>query len=194
MARVRGGFTVYFSFKASDFRRWLYATQKLESIVRYWARRLPQTLATQYAENVKRNIMRQKFMGAYQPYVTRYAYWKAQNFPSFRYWYLAGDLYNNIKAFPVRGGRAGVGSTWMGGIPSGITSAGKSWKGTPSKPLGKAKSIAMYGYVMEYGGSFGSGGVHPPRPIFTPTYWEFARKDWYKGHDKAASRMIQSWS
>lgn len=155
-----------------DLKRWVRGVNGVNKEVHRQAEDLPRKNSIDYVMLLIRNIQTQKFSGTYAPYNPRYAEWKSQYGKRQGFHQLAGDLVNALRSFRIVSTRSGVTAAYMGGITQGITdSGGKSWFGEGNK--GKNKSISMYARVSEFGGNFGRGGVHPARPVFTPTALEY---------------------
>lgn len=173
-----------------DLMRWFRALSRVEAEAVRQKENLPRLSSILYSQLVIRNIMSQKGMN-YAPYSPRYAKWKEQYGRAHGFWQLYGDLVRNITHFRVTTDTPGT-VAFMGGIPSNVVdTGGKSWLGRGDK--GPSKPIAMYGRIMEYGGSFGKGGVHPPRPIFGPTGKEYARKEWPDRGLKSLRALMGKW-
>lgn len=149
-----------------DIRRFHRA---LDRVVRAVAREkveLPYRCAVDYVNLLTRNIMTQKYAGGYPPYNPRYANWKAQYFATTGFWVMRGVIVAALSVY-----RAGHKQRWIGGLPPNVGMVpGSSWYGPPGR--GKPKSVNMYAYVNEYGGTYG-GAYHPPRPVFRPTKVEY---------------------
>ena len=178
-------------FNPVDFKRWCGALGKLQNQAMLEHDENPKRNAIGYSNLVTRNIMNQKNMSGYAPYSPRYKAWKEQWGRGSGFWNLFGDLVKSITHFRVADGRMGV-RAWMGGVPSNIVdSGGKSWFGRGG--FGERKTIAMYGYVMEYGGNWPGAGKHPPRPIFGPTANEYQKVFWWKELERSRIRLKGKW-
>jgi len=175
-----------------EYRRWHGAINKISAEAKRLLNWFPEICAIDYSHLVVGNIMRQKHMGSYAPYNTRYAAWKVKyGRAGGGYWRLMGDLVKNITHFKVSTLVMGDVS-WMGGIPFGVTdTGGKSWFGRGDR--GKAKSIAMYGHVMEWGGYYPGAGYHPPRPIFAPSLNEYIHYGLRERTREVVKSLIGKW-
>ena len=171
--------------------RYLAALEKVRASVNHFGMdEMQRRCAIDYYQLVVKNIMSK---GTARPaYSPRYRNWKYeygwQGYPS--PWRLRGDLVASLAAFKNAGGNG-----WYGGVPHGATdSGGKSWFGKGSKgPMGPSKSIGMYGWVMEYGGSWPKAGTHPPRPIFGPSAEEYTVAGWDKRGLEALDELQKGW-
>ena len=174
-------------FIEADVKRYLKALVKLNAAAMgFGQQEMQRRCAVDYYQLLVKNIMSK--MVPKPSYSPRYARWKKKygrmGFPS--PWRLKGDIVASLSAFPA-------GKGWMGGIPIGaMDSGGKSWLGKGDK--GRSKPIAMYGSVMEHGGSYGKGGTHPPRPVFGPTAKEYARAGWQKRGQEALNKQKAAWA
>lgn len=145
---------------------------------------LPRMLSIKYVEEVRRYILSMRSgytMGiavGYKPYHPAYAEWKRNQGKLQGFWSLAGDLFENVVSSKTEGG-------FFGGVPSGaVDRGGKSWF---SKGGGRAKSIAMYGTVMEEGlRNTNNSGDHPARPLFRPVLVKFS-------YSKSKSEVGLAW-
>jgi len=182
------------TFNEADLRRWYAATHKLEKEANKEWDENPKRNAIGYSNLLITNIMMQKGMGHYPSYHPYYAYWKAQyGLGGGGFWRLMGDLVKSITHFRVTETRKKQWKSYMGGVPSSaVDSGGKSWFGRGDK--GPPKRIAMYGYVMEYGGTWAKAGVHPPRPLFGPTAEEYQKVQWWKELEVTRSKLVNTWS
>jgi len=150
------------SFVAKDYVRIMRATYQLERIALREKNDLPLRCSVEMTNIIRNRVWTQR-MPTPTPYVDRYKKWKMEHGLFQIYWALFGDFVGALQPFKVQGG-------WKAGIPSGVyDSGGKSWYGQG----GKRKPIAMYAYVMEFGGHYGRGGYHPPRPLFGPAMDEY---------------------
>ena len=184
-----------FTYKAylnpKDFNRWVSALLSVESQVRFLHNYLPKISAVTYSQLIKKNILTQKYMSGYPELSSAYAPWKAKyGTKRSGLWELHGHLRNSVAPFKVKGRRKGDVS-WMGGVRAGLKDAGGTsiaGKGD----LGPAKSIAMYGTVLEFGfpkkGLF--TGTQPPRPLFYDTMIEYRDKG-FKIKGKSALRNLK---
>lgn len=171
--------------------RYLAALEKVRASVNHFGMdEMQRRCAIDYYQLVVKNIMSK---GTARPaYSPRYRNWKYeygwQGYPS--PWRLRGDLVASLAAFKNAGGNG-----WYGGVPHGATdSGGKSWFGKGSKgPMGPSKSIGMYGWVMEYGGSWPKAGTHPPRPVFGPSAEEYTVAGWDKRGLEALDELKKGW-
>ena len=171
--------------------RYLAALEKVRASVNHFGmNEMQRRCAIDYYQLVVKNILSK---GTARPaYSPRYRNWKYeygwQGYPS--PWRLRGDLVASLAAFKNAGGNG-----WYGGVPHGATdSGGKSWFGKGSKgPMGPSKSIGMYGWVMEYGGSWPKAGTHPPRPIFGPSAEEYTVAGWDKRGLEALDELKKGW-
>jgi hypothetical protein len=179
----------------ADYRAWIAATHKLEKRATFEWNDLPRKCAVDYYQEVTRWIYGQRNMGGYEEYDERYEKWK-ENFIGGRrnkFWELGGDLLRNLTAFRVTDDRQGY-IAWMGGISSNVVdTGGKSWFGSPDDPKGPPKSIAMYGYVMEYGGTWAEAGEHPARPVFHPVAEYYAEGRWIRRIDETMRNLRKQW-
>jgi len=174
-----------------DLSRLKSACAALTSKVKtYGMDEMQRRCSVDYYQEVVGNIMK---MNRPSPaYVPRYRTWKYeygwQGYPS--PWRLRGDLVASLTSF-----KAADGDGWVGGVPyDKKDSGGKSWFGKGAKgPSGKSRFIAMYGTVMEYGGSWAKAGTHPARPVFEPTMKEYAETGWEKRADEAIREFEQTW-
>jgi hypothetical protein len=154
----------------------------------------PKMLALKYLEKVRRDIIANAYVGKWgsraRRYSPRYDWWKHVTAGSSgRFWDLYGDLISKLQIFRVDG------NNWMTGVPEGVTDrGGKSWFDTGSKTIGKSKSIAMYGNVLEFGlQGGGSAGNHPARPIFEPALVNFAYNDSPIIGEEILNRVAMVW-
>lgn len=110
------------------------------------------------------------------PYNQRYKEWKQEMVGHQQFWKLYGDLLKSLTAFKV-------GTGWMGGVPAGaMDRGGKSWFGTPQRPMGKPKSIVMYGRVNE-----------ARRPLFEPAALVYAQGGWRKEGTESLLQLKRAW-
>ena len=175
--------TITARLNQQDVQRYKTALTRLVSRAHYHMDRnggmFNRRCAVEYARQVQENIIRQAFQHLWQPLgltkgSERYKKWKQKAVGHLNFWRLRGDLL--VAIGPER-----IGAGWLGGVPSwAMDSGGKSWFGRPGTWSGGAsKSIAWYGRIMELGSdALGAttveGGRHPARPVFGPTYDEFA--------------------
>lgn len=172
-------------FNPADYIRIRLALKRLLKVSSISMNHTQQKMAIDYKHLVTRNIMTQKFAGGYAPYNTRYQKWKEQFASTTGFHVLKGDAVKAITAQLIKKHKWTV--HWFSGIPDKIRdSGGKSWF-YPMGKGGKPKSIAMYMYVSEYGGSHGRGGSHPPRPVFGPSALEYSRT----GHPKRGAEYLR---
>ena len=182
---------LYLVFNPTDMKRWYGALGRLENQAIAELDENPKRNAIGYSNLVVKNIMQQKNMGAYARYNPRYAKWKEQWGRAGGFWQLFGDLVKSITHFRVTDSRMGY-KAWMGGIPPNmVDSGGKSWFGKGAH--GGPKKIAMYAYVMEYGGDYGRGGKHPARPVFGPTATEYQNVFWWREFENSRIRIKNKW-
>lgn len=173
-------------FDQSDVRRYLRALLRVERAVDREKKELPYRGAVDYVNLLRRNIMTQKFAGGYAPYNPRYASWKAQYFSTTGFWVMRGRVMNELTVYRDRHPQR-----WIGGLPPNLPPVqGSSWFGPPG--TGKPKSINMYAYVNEYGGTYG-GAYHPPRPVFRPTKQEYEREGFPKRVEETKNIIGRSW-
>ncbi len=165
---------IFVHFNADELGRWMRATHRLETKARQEWEDHPRRCSLRYVMLLRRNIATQKHMGGYADYNPRYAEWKEQFGRLRGFWRLFGDLMNNLTHWRTLVVTPNA-KAWIGGIPGHVVdSGGKSWFTNEKKSYGRPKPIAMYGRVMEFGGTLPrGGGTHPPRPVFDPTRVEF---------------------
>ena len=178
----------------ADFAKWKDATFRMEKQVRKEWNELPRKCSVDYYQEVHRHINGQIGMH-YPPYDKRYAEWKQEYIGGGRdrFWELVGDLQRNLTSWRVTDRRKGV-IAWMGGVPSNVRdTGGKSWFGTAEEPFGPPKPIAMYGHVMEFGGSWPKAGDHPPRPIFGPVTEKYMNGRWIRRCDESMKHIRLQW-
>lgn len=121
-------------------------------------------LAKDYLKELRIAIVSQKYAHSYARYNAKYEEWKRSRYGSSEgFWRLSGDL---LRALTVYNPANGV---VMAGVPMDSKDAG----GKNYKMNGPAKSIAMYGSVMEEGLRSKSAGKHPARPVFEPVFRSF---------------------
>jgi len=179
-------------FKENDLKRYMRALENLQmTALGFCQDEMQRRCAVDYFQLVVKNLMAGNRPGpAYTP---RYRTWKYEygweGYPSPRR--LRGDLVRSLTAF-----RKSSGHGWAGGVPPGAMDAGgKSWFGKGADgPKGKSKSIGMYGWVMEHGGSWPQAGTHPKRPIFEPTAKEYASEGWGKRGKEALDELKKGWA
>ena len=138
---------------------------------------LPKKCATDYYQLVLKNIMSQRYAGAYPAYHPSYAKWKEQAVSKMDYWRLFDNVIRNLRAFRVDGNEAGQ-VAYMGGIDDSASANGKS--------------IALYGHAVE-DGNFGAGKAKKPRPVFWPTALEYAIKPWRDRNYQSLNRIKGNW-
>jgi hypothetical protein len=139
---------------------------------------VPRQMAVKAQQEIIAAIVGQKYASRYVPYGAtvgseRYKKWKhiyGSGAGKSSYWQLWGDLLRSITMWKER--YAGRHYGYMAGIPKGVMdTGGKSWFTTISKAgaskKGDPKPVAFYARVLEFGGNFGLGGRHHPRPVFT---------------------------
>jgi hypothetical protein len=162
-----------------DMERIMWATHKLQSAVLFYGKdEVPRQMAVKAQQEIIAAIVGQKYASRYVPYGTtvgseRYKKWKhiyGSGAGKSSYWQLWGDLLRSITMWKER--YAGRHYGYMAGIPKGVMdTGGKSWFTTISKAgaskKGDPKPVAFYARVLEFGGNFGLGGRHHPRPVFT---------------------------
>jgi len=176
---------IYIYPNPQDMERIMWATHKVQSAVLFYGKdEVPLLMARKAHQEIVAAIVTQKYAGRYVPFGTtpgseRYRKWKliyGSGAGKQAYWQLWGDL---LKSITVRRQRyAGRHYGYMAGIPAGVMSQpGKSWFTTLGKGVktirGPAKPVAFYARVLEFGGSFGEGGHHHPRPVFTYVLQDF---------------------
>lgn len=159
-----------------DMERIMWATHKVQDAVNFWGKNeTPRRMAVKAHQEVYAAIVTQKYAGRYVPYGTtpgsvRYLKWKhiyGVGAGKSAYWQLWGDLLRSITFWKETFGGTHYG--WMAGIPKGIMDAGgKSWFNTmkSSHITSRPKPVAFYARVLEFGGRYGVGGTHHPRPVF----------------------------
>jgi hypothetical protein len=154
-------------FSTYDKAKILSALGVVQTYTQYSARQAaPYSLAVGYKDLLRFNILSQKHMSNYPKYHPKYKKWKTLSGGG-GFWYLFGDLVRGLSVFKTTGG-------FFSGIRHALKDqGGKSWFWEPGSKKGKRTPIALYGWVMEYGGSWDKAGTHPARPIFTPTFDEF---------------------
>lgn len=148
----------------ADIARLMNAIRKVIVQSNAESRNLPRRAAQEAVALLRENIYRQTYAGRYRPWTSRYRDWKVKRGAPMMYWNLSGDLIRNLRS--IRFGSR----DFVAGIQANIMDSGNKSFGKK----GKQKAIAMYAYVMEYGGDYGKGGKHPARPLFRPTaneYW-----------------------
>ena len=170
-------------FEPNDLRRVIRAFNRVVRAVQRESRELPYRMAVDYVNLLTKNIMTQKFAGSYKPYNTRYANWKAQYFATTGFLVMRGSMVNALTVFRDRGYK----NRWYGGLPPDAGSvAGSSWFSPPG--AGKAKSINMYAYLNEFGGT-----KSPKRAVYVPTKKEY-EKDGFRKRVKESRNLIgRSW-
>jgi hypothetical protein len=154
---------------------------------------IPRQMSIKFLEQVRKDIVAGVFIGKWsaraKQYSERYRVWKyfvANSTGSF--WNLYGDLISKLQVFKEDRGY------WMAGVPEGIKdSGGKSWFDKGSRTVGRPKSIAMYGNILEFGLSSGTAGDHPARPAFEPLLAKFAYDDSPKIGEQYLSILGQQW-
>jgi hypothetical protein len=170
----------------ADVIRYLRAIKRIERAVDREKKELPYRMAVDYVNLLTGNILSQKHLGGAAPYNPRYEKWKSQYFQMRGFWIMRGEV---IKALTVYRDRHP--QRWVGGLPpSAGTVRGSSWFRSPG--AGKPKSINMYAYVNEYGGTYG-GAYHPPRPVFRPTKVEYERTGFPKRGKESLNIIGRSW-
>lgn len=188
--------TVYAYVNEADLRRIMWAIHKVEDTVNFLKMEVPRSMAIECQQKLVAAIITQKYLGQWgsraREYHPRYRLWKELygRAGGMKFWILWTDLLKNIKVFkqPYAGRHWG----WMAGIQAGtMDTGGKSWMGRGRK--GKAKPVAWYGRILEWGGSFGEGGVHPPRPVFGPTLRDFASESVPTYSNMMAARILAQW-
>jgi len=172
-------------FIPEDYRRVLNALDRVLRTSNSQADILPYLASVDCLNLLRRNIMTQKY-APYAPYNPRYRLWKEQYGAPTGFWVLFGDLVKALSSWKEKD------KQWIAGIPAGVKdSGGKSWFGKGDK--GDIKSIAMIAHVMEFGGSFGKGGHHPPRPLFVPTMKEYEKEGLPKRIRESTAKVKGSW-
>lgn len=183
---------LYIHYNVNDVKEIAWALTLLTDNVRMQAfHEGPRLLALNMRNYLMKDISTNRYK--FKQYNTRYAAWKQDYGGRGGFWQLAGDLMQNIVAESLGYGhlsflgsrnRAWLGGSqqkpWFVGIKQGVMDrGGKSWyywkKDGVNK--GKPKPIAMYAWVLEYGGDFTSygGGNHPGRPLFHRSFANFAK-------------------
>lgn len=182
---------IYAYLNPADVARWYRALANVERQVRKELDDNPKRCSVEYVTLVIQNIITQRFAGGYAPYTEAYEEWKSKFGKKSGFWQLFGDLVRRLTHFRVTDRRKGV-KAWMGGIPANIIDAGgKSMWGEGD--YGPPKPIAMYGFVMEWGGEYGRGGTHPGRPVFMPTAKQYARRHWGKQGGTSLRNIGSRW-
>ena len=159
---------------------------------------MPRDMAIDCQRNLIAAIVSQKYVGEWggagRTYHPRYRVWKEQyGGGGMKFWILWGDLLKAIKVFKQK--YIGRHWGWMAGIQAGtMDKGGKSWLGTSQRPTGRPKPIAWYAGILEWGGEFGEGGYHPPRPVFGPTLRDFHKEEGPKYLSTAALRVLVQWA
>jgi len=179
---------IQLEFNKTDYRRYMGALDRIELWYKRKSRILDFRNAASFHWLLLDNLFKSGSKYGYAPYRHRYAAWKKTGFMG-NFWRLDGDLVKNIVKRSVKDG-------WVVGINDVMDQGGKSWFGrTATHPgrLGKPKSIGMYATVMEFGGDFGQGGKHPPRPLFNPTREEYAKGEWPKEGAKTLQTIKGAW-
>lgn len=173
-------------FDQRDLERVLHAIEKVHSaVILYVYDELPLRLARQYKLNLIEAMVGEDYAEGYAPYHPRYKNWKSE-YAAGSFWVLFGDLIRALGIHRIERGRfCGVKSSVM-------DRGGKSWFGHRDK--GKPKPIAMYGWIMELGGDYGTGGDHPARPVFEPALDDFAREEAPRIGEKALEEIGRQWS
>jgi len=177
---------IWLEFNKADYRRYMGALNRIESRSKIFANDLSYRNAVSFYMLLLDNLFKSGSKYNYPLYRHRYAAWK-KSWGNF--WRLDGDLVKNIIKRRIKDG-------WTVGINDVMDQGGKSWFGrTVAHPgrLGKSKSIGMYATVMEFGGNYGKGGKHPPRPLFNPTREEYAQGEWPKKGKKALQNIKGAW-
>lgn len=145
--------------------------------------------AARFASKVVTDILNQRHAEEYQDYVRRYATWKGlMGLSGKGFWRLGGDLVKSLSHYRVEEG-------WFAGVAEGaMDRGGKSWLTKPGGVVkGPPKPISMYATVMEFGGDYGLGGVHPKRPVFVPAMEEFATNEWLEEANVALASIEKAW-
>ena len=187
--------TVYAYLNPQDVLRLLWATHKVEDNVNFLKMEMPRDMALDCQRQLISNIVSQKYVGEWgtgRAYHPRYRVWKEQygRAGGMKFWILWGDLLKNIKVFKEN--YVGRHWGWKAGIQaSAMDTGGKSWLGMGQR--GRSKPIAWYARILEYGGVFGEGGTHPPRPVFGPTLRDFHKEEGPKYLSQAAIRILRQW-
>jgi hypothetical protein len=176
---------IYIYPNPKDMEKIMWATHKLQSAVLFYGKdEVPRRMAVKAQQEIIAAIVTQKYASRYVPYGTtvgseRYLKWKriyGTGSGKSAYWQLWGDLLRAITMWKER--YAGRHYGYMAGIPKGVMdTGGKSWFTTISKAgatkIGDPKPVAFYARVLEFGGNFGPGGKHHPRPVFTYVLEDF---------------------
>ena len=175
----------------------MWATHKVEDHVKFLKMEMPRDMAIHCQRNLVAAVVSQKYVGewggAARQYHPRYRVWKETygRAGGMKFWVLWGDLLRNIKVFKQK--YIGRHWGWMAGVQAGVMDqGGKSWRGRGRK--GVPKPIAWYGRILEWGGEFGEGGYHPPRPVFGPTLRDFHKEEGPKYLSRAAIRVLMQWA
>lgn len=169
--------TFWVEYDKDDRLRLFKAVRRLERETPKIINDMQFVFATKFFHKLVNNISSNKYGAVYTPYIEKYASWKEKYFSKRAFWVLSGDLLAALKVWPYSQtfGRNRV-NGWQTGIPANVTdSGGKNWS-----RKGQAKPIAMYARILEYGGNFGKGGKHKPRPMFGPTTIDFEKNDMEK--------------
>lgn len=170
-------------FEPNDLRRVIRAMNRIMRAVDREKVELPYRMATDYVFLLMKNIMSQKHMGGYPLYNERYRKWKSQYFMMRGFWIMRGEVVKNLTVFRDRGYK----NRWYGGLaPDAGMVPGSSWFMPPGS--GKPKSINMYAYLNEFGGT-----KSPKRPIFTPTKEEYEKDGFRKRVRESRNLIGRSW-
>ena len=155
-------------FNQADLRRWIRATNKIQSKAKLWIEdNMQMYCAVDYYQLVHKNIMNEKYGNEYKKYKKRYATWKQKRYPYPGWWKVTHTLLNTLTVFKH-------GNGWVGGIPPAM------------------KKVSKYGGA----GEWGRGDIQAARPVFTPTMEEYAKdKDgWKKRGKEALDHIKTAWS
>jgi len=146
------------------------------------------TCAVRFVQLLKVNILSQEHMGNYPAYkdtpgydYSRYEAWKMKHFPGKGWWQLRMDFHSSISSWKQEREHKAGGqkAAWVAGV-------------TPGSVNTEGKSIEMYAYVNEVGGTWPGRGGKPvyfhPRPIVAPTRNEFMSQ--WNGLGRNAHRHI----
>lgn len=165
--------------------KFIRACNRVHRAVEREKHNLPMRQALDYVDDLRRNVISQKFASTYPPYNPRYKDWKSKYFAASGFHVMRSRMVSNLTVYRGRY------KNWVyGGLPPGLMAPGSSWFGPPG--TGKSPSVSMYAWVNEYGGNWGYG-YHPPRPVWRPTLQEY-KKDGAINRGRESLEVIRrSW-
>lgn len=173
--------TIKIIFVASDLKRIFSAIAKVRTATRTRAKNIGYQLGTDYLKLLHINILSQKYAGNYYHYNKKYEEWKRSRGSEDRFWILSGDLLGALTIWKKRFG-------WIAGIPAGVMDrGGKNYTGK-----GPPTYIGAYARILEYGGIFYEQ-IHPPRPVFRPTFEEYKASGAIKRVKESREIIRRNW-